>query len=268
MEREAQAKGQAPQFVLLTSYIGDHIAVAAFNRPEARNAVNAEVAAELHAFVLAVEANPKARVGILTGNGPIFCAGADLKEVSQGRDIRLPRLGGFAGFANNPRAKPWIVAMNGSSYGGGTELLLACELAVMAEGAVAALSEVKRGLVPLGGGAIRLPRRLPPAIANEILLTGEPIKAQRAYDLGLVNRVVPADRVMDEAIALAEKIAEASPFGVRTSLRLARQTLDLPIDEMWRINNETLDELYNSPDFREGPRAFVEKRKPVWHEDS
>jgi enoyl-CoA hydratase/carnithine racemase len=265
MGTPSEIPGQKP--MVLTERVGGHIAKITFNRPEARNAVNAEMAAAILEFVRETEADPKIRVGIITGHGPVFCAGADLKEVSAGRDIRIPRLGGFAGFCNNPRAKPWIAALNGSSYGGGTEIAMACEMVVMAEGAGMALSEVRRGLVPLGGGAIRARRCLPAAIANELLLTGEPLGAERAFQLGLVNRLVPAEKVLEQAIELAEKMAEASPFGVRTALHLARRSVDASIDEMWELNNRTLVELYNSPDFREGPKAFVEKRKPVWNEE-
>ena len=249
---------------LLTERLGKHIAIAKFNRPAVRNAVNAGVAADLFDFVNVVESDPEIRVGIITGTGSIFCAGADLKEVSEGRDIRIPRPGGFAGFTSVQRTKPWIAALNGSAFGGGVEMTLACELVVVAEGAVLALTEVKRGLCALSGGVARAPRLLPPAIAYEMLLTGEPLSAERAFAYGLANRVVPAERVLDEALALAQKIADASPFSVRTSLRLARKTVDVSIEEMLKTCDDTLVDLFNSPDFKEGPRAFLEKRKPTW----
>ncbi|MGE0801988.1 MAG: enoyl-CoA hydratase-related protein [Lautropia sp.] len=251
---------------VLVRRAGEHIGIVTLNRPRVLNAVNAEVAAVVRAAVEEFESDQRIRVGILTGSGRAFCAGADLKEFTAGRDIRVPRVGGFAGFTNTARSKPWVAALNGSAYGGGTELLLACDLAIAAAGTVIALSEVTKGLVALGGGVVRAPRRLPLAIANELLLTGEPMTAERAYELGLVNRVVPADSVLEEAIRLAGKIADASPFAVRTSLRLASQTVDLPIDEMWRLNQEATQALHESGDFKEGPRAFVEKRKPRWQD--
>jgi enoyl-CoA hydratase/carnithine racemase len=248
-----------------TERIGRHIGLLVFNRPEARNAVNAQVAAEIHAYLQAFEADPELRVGIITGNGPVFCAGADLKEVSAGRDIRIPRKGGFAGFTQFKRTKPWIACLQGPAYGGGAELTLSCDLVVMAEHASLSLTEVQRGLVPLGGGLVHAPRKLPAAVANELLLTGKPLTAQRALQYGLANRVVPAGQLREAAIELAGWIAEASPFSVRLCLGLARATADASLDDAWRINNEALLALYESPDFKEGPLAFVEKRKPQWN---
>lgn len=247
-----------------TDRVGQHIVILTLNRPEARNAVSAAMAAEVHAYLHEFEADQELRVGIFTGNGPVFCAGADLKEVSAGRDIRIPHKGGFMGFTNFKRTKPWIAALQGPAYGGGAELTLACDLVVLAEHASLTLTEVQRGLMPLGGGAVYAPRRLPGAIANEMLLTGQPLSADKAFQHGLANSVVPADKVREQAIRYAEQIAEASPFSVRLTMSLARATADATIDEAWRLNNEALHALYESPDFREGPRAFVEKRKPNW----
>ncbi|MGE4239047.1 enoyl-CoA hydratase/isomerase family protein [Ramlibacter sp.] len=251
------------QFIL-TERIGKHIGLLILNRPEARNAASAAMAAEVNDYLHKFEADPELRVGIITGNGPVFCAGADLKEVSAGRDIRIPRKGGFMGFTMFRRTKPFIAALQGPAYGGGAELTLGCDLVVLAENASLALTEVRRGLVPLGGGAVYAPRRLPGPIANEMLLTGMPLSAQKAYQHGLANSVVPADKVREEAIRYAEQIAEASPLSVRLTLSVSRATYDATIDEAWRINNEAMHALYESPDFKEGPRAFVEKRKPVW----
>lgn len=244
--------------------IGKHIGLITFNRPEARNAANAGLAAETNACLQLIEADPELRVGIVTGNGPVFCAGADLKEVSAGRDIRIPRKGGFAGFTQAKKTKPWIACLQGPAYGGGAELTLSCDLVVMADHASLSLTEVRRGLVPLGGGLVHAARKLPAAIANEMLLTGQPLTAQRALQYGLANRVVPADQVRAEAIKLALEISEGSPLSIRLTKSLTLQTADATLDEAWRINNEALHVLYESPDFKEGPTAFVEKRKPVW----
>jgi enoyl-CoA hydratase/carnithine racemase len=255
---------QPNQQFIQTERIGRHIGLLVFNRPESRNAANAGLAAEVNAYLHAFEADPELRVGIVTGNGPVFCAGADLKEVSAGRDIRVPRKGGFAGFTQFHRTKPWIACLQGPAYGGGAELTMSCDLVVMAEHASLSLTEVQRGLVPLGGGVVHAARKLPGAIANEMLLTGKPLTAQRALQYGLANRVAPAERVREEAIELATWIAEASPKSIRMCLRLARETADARLDDAWRINNEALLELYESPDFKEGPLAFVEKRRPEW----
>ena len=214
--------------------------------------------------MLQTEADPTIRVGIFTATGTVFCAGSDLKEMSTVRDIRVPRVGGFAGFTETRRKKPWIAAVNGPAYGGGAEIVLACDLCVIAESAHLSLPEVKRGLLALGGGTVLLPRRLPLAVATEMLITGEPITAQRAYELGLVNRVVPGEQVVGEAIKIAQKIADNSPNSVRESLRLSRASLELPLDEMWRQNHKAMELLYYAADFKEGPRAFVEKRKAQW----
>lgn len=242
----------------------DHVAVLRLNRPAAHNAVNAEVAAALAAHVRDIEDDPAIRAAILTGTGKSFCAGADLKEYAGGRDIRVPRPGGFAGFVLTPRSKPWIAAVNGPAYGGGTELVLACTMSVAAEDATLALSEVKRGLVAIGGGVSKLPLAVPPAIAAEILATGLPMPARRLHQLGLINRLVPREQVLDEALALAAAIGENSPFAVRESLRLARAALEHTQEEMERMCREASHRIFESHDYREGPRAFAEKRPPVW----
>ncbi len=253
-----------PTTYVETARIGDHIALLTLKRPLSRNAVNAEMADEIHAFVSLFESTPQWRVGILTGLGPVFCAGSDLKEIVAGRDVRIPRPGGFAGFVNRVSHKPWIAALNGSAYGGGTEMALACDLVVMADDAVLCLPEVRRGLFPSGGAAIRLPRLLPPAIANEVLLTGDPLSAKRAYDLGLVNCLAPQNQVLETAVLLASKIATASPGAIGACLKLGRETLDYTLAEMWKRNQQQLVTIMASDDAREGPRAFVEKRPPTW----
>ena len=154
--------------------------------------------------------------------------------------------------------------MNGSALGGGTEIMLACDLAVVAEDAQLSLPEAKRGLIALGGGAVLLARRMPMAIATEMLITGEPLSARRAYELGLVNRLAPRDAVLAQALKLAQEVAQNSPNSIRESLRLSRATVELPLNEMWRQNQKTMDLLYYAADFKEGPAAFLEKRVPKW----
>lgn len=252
--------------IVLFEVIEPHIALVTINRPEARNAVNGAVAAGLEAAVERMEADPDLWVAILTGAGPhAFCAGADLKEVSNGRGHTLstPK-GGFGGFVRAPRRKLWIAAAQGHALAGGLELLLTCDLAVVAETANLGLPEVKRSLVAGAGGVFRLPRALPRAIALEIITTGDPIPAPRAAQYGLINAAVPADHVLPTALALARRVAVNAPIAVRESLGVARQAYDRAEAELWDICGEAGKLVRTTEDFQEGPRAFVEKRAPVW----
>jgi len=250
---------------VLFDLIAPHVALVTLNRPEARNAVNGDVARGLEAAVARVEAEDDLRVAILTGNGAAFCAGADLKEVAGGRGAALyTERGGFAGFVRAPRKKPWIAAAQGHALAGGLELLLACDMAVAAEGATFGLPEVKRSLVAAAGGVFRLPRALPRAIAFEMIATGEPITGARAAMLGLVNAAAPAERVMEQALALAARITVNAPIAVRESLAIARQALDLDDDALWALSGEASRAIRETEDFQEGPRAFIEKRAPRW----
>jgi enoyl-CoA hydratase/carnithine racemase len=242
------------------------VALVTINRPEARNAVNGAVAAGLEAAVERVEADPEIWAAVLTGAGPhAFCAGADLKEVSAGRSATLAtEKGGFAGFVRAKRSKLWIAAAQGHALAGGLELLLACDLAVVAETATLGLPEVKRSLVAAAGGVFRLPRALPKAIALQMIATGEPIPAARAAHFGLVNEVVPAAEVQSSALALARKVCANAPVAVRESLAIARQAADLDQDALWELSRAAGQRIRQTEDFREGPRAFVEKRPPRW----
>ena len=242
------------------------IALVTINRPEARNAVNGAVAQGLEAAVERVEADPEIWAAVLTGAGPhAFCAGADLKEVSAGRSTALStERGGFGGFVRAKRGKLWIAAAQGHALAGGLELLLACDLAVAAETATFGLPEVKRSLVAAAGGVFRLPRALPRAIALQMIATGEPIPAARAAGFGLVNEVVPAAEVRAAALALARKICANAPVAVRESLAIARQAADLDEAALWEISRAASTRIRETEDFKEGPRAFVEKRPPRW----
>jgi crotonobetainyl-CoA hydratase len=174
---------------------------------------------------------------------------------------------GFAGFVKHPISKPIIAAVNGFALGGGTELALASDLVVAADSAQFGLPEVKRGIMAAAGGAFRLAQQLPPKIAMEYLLTGEPFSAQKALELGLVNRVVPFADLMAEAHALAEKIAVNAPLSVQASKRIALQITSgtRPAEDVyWQLNTDESMALMRSEDAREGPRAFAEKRPPVW----
>lgn len=251
---------------VLFERLAGHVALVTLNRPAARNAINGEVTARLDALVAETEADPDIWVVVLTGNGrEAFCAGADLKAISAGQASQLrSERGGFAGFVFAERSKPWIAAVNGPALAGGCELVLACDLVVAAEHAVFGLPEVKRGLIASAGGLFRLPRALPPAIAREMVATGEPIPAARAHELGMVNRLVPAEQVREVALGLAAEIAENAPLAVRESLAIARRANDLDDAALRQMSAEGALRNAATEDFQEGPRAFIEKRAPRW----
>ncbi len=177
-----------------------NVAIITMNRPEARNAINGEMAATMEAALDQMESDPEVWVGILTAVGKAFCAGADLKEISAGNGGALStKKGGFAGIAKRERTKPLIAAITGSALAGGTEIALSCDLIVAADDTNFGLPEVKRSLVAGAGGLFRLPRQIGKAAALEAILTGDPLSSQRAYELGMVNKVVPEAQVMAEA---------------------------------------------------------------------
>ena len=203
---------------------------------------------------------------IVTGAGDqAFSAGMDLKAFTAGEAGEIMGAkGGFGGIAQRGFTKPLIAAVNGSALAGGCEIMLACDLVVAVEGAVFGIPEVKRGLMAGAGALIRLPKRIPPTVALELAMTGESIDAQRALALGLINRVVPPEKLMDESLALANAIAKNAPLAVRVSKRVMKQAGELPDAEGWAINNAAMPEVFGSADAMEGPIAFAEKRDPVW----
>jgi len=250
---------------LLRERIG-HIELLTINRPEARNAINGAVSRALSTAFDELTDDDDAWVVILTGSGDkAFSAGMDLKAFAAGEaaDI-IGATGGFAGIAQRDFPKPHIAAVNGSALAGGCEIMLSCDLVVAVEEAKFGIPEVKRGLFAAGGGLIRLPKRIPPAIALELALTGDPIDAQRALSLGLVNRVVPAGALRNEALALATIIVENAPLAVRASKRIMKLAGDLSEAEAWAVNNAEVGAVFGSADAMEGPVAFAEKRKPNW----
>lgn len=241
-----------------------HVALVTIDRAEARNAVNGEVASALEAFVGASETDDDIRVVVLTGAGHTFCAGADLKEIAAGKVRELvTRDGGFAGFVRAARRKPWIAAVNGPALAGGTEIVLACDMAIAAETASFGLPEVKRGLAALAGGLYRLPRALPRALAMEAIATGDSITAARAAEFGLVNAVVADGEAARAALGLARRIAANAPVAVRESLAIARRAHE-DDGELEQASREAGRRLAETEDYREGPRAFIEKRAPRW----
>jgi len=247
--------------------LGNHVALVTLTRPEVRNVVDPDVARGLEQAIDETEADPDLWVVILAGSGEgAFCAGADLKAVKAGRAGELyTERGGFAGFVHRARTKPWIAAVNGPALAGGCEIVLACDLIVAVPQARFGLPEVKRGLVAAAGGLYRLPRLLPPAVARELILTGEPIEAVRAHALGMVNELAP-DRsgLLATAEGLASRITCNAPIAVRESLAVARQAFELTEAELRAASEAGRARNMESEDYLEGPRAFVEKREPVW----
>jgi len=236
------------------------------NRERARNAIDGATARALESTFDELTEDPAVWAVVLTGSGDrAFCAGMDLKAFASGELAEiLTARGGFAGIASRSFPKPLIAAVNGAALAGGFEIVLACDLVVAADHAIFGIPEVKRGLVAAGGGLIRLARRIPPAIALELALTGESIDAQRALAYGLVNRVVPAGRLIEEALALAEVICANAPLAVRVSKELMRRSLDLAEAQAWELNNELTVPVVTSRDALEGAVAFAEKRPPLW----
>lgn len=227
-----------------------HVLVVTLNRPEVRNALNDALMDELSAVLRAADADPNVRVIVLTGAGTVFCAGLDLKAFAGGGGIK-----GLVWFFHKGVATPVIAALNGSALAGGFELMLACDLVVAAEDAMLGMTEVKRGLFAGGGGTV-LPARVPASVAMELGLTGDPITTARGYEIGLVNRVVPAGRVRAEALGLAQRIAGNGPLGVAMTKKLMRKS-------RWPDAAE-VDAVFRSRDALEGARAFAERRSPMW----
>jgi enoyl-CoA hydratase len=239
----------------------DAVSVVTINRPEARNSLDAETIAGIGEAFVAAEHDPEVRAVVLTGAGDrAFCAGMDLRAFAAGGAIIDESRPGLEVFTERVFGKPVIAAVNGTAVAGGFELALACDLIVAAEHAKFGLPEVKRALVAAGGGT-RLPRRLPLALALEIGLTGELFDAERAARLGLVNRVVPGDQVLAEALALAGLISRNGPLAVRV-------TKELMVGEAQGLANKDIAAavapVFASADAKEGARAFAEKRDPVW----
>ena len=243
-----------------------YIAIITLDRPEKRNAVNGALALQMDACVKRAESDPNIRVVILTSsNDAVFCAGADLAEVAAGRGASLfTPDGGFGGFIDAQRKKPWIAAARGAVVAGGMEFCLACDFIIAADDCKFGLPEVKRSLIATEGGVSRLAKVIPRAIALEMLATGEPIDARRAYEVGLVNRVVAGELVLEAALALARSIARNAPLAVCEAIGVAKATMLLNDEASKVFAKAALERLRGTEDFQEGPRAFLEKRAPDW----
>jgi crotonobetainyl-CoA hydratase len=247
-----------------------NVLVITINRPEARNAVNAAVSTDLGNALHEAQLDPEVRAVVITGAGDkSFCAGADLKAISRRENIFHPEHAewGFAGYVSHFIDKPTIAAVNGTALGGGTELALASDLVVAQESATFGLPEVKRGLIAAAGGVFRIVDHLPRKVAMELLFTGEPISALNALRWGLINSVVPDGTVLEAALQFAQRITVNAPLAVSASKRVAYGvddgviTGDVP---GWSRTMTEIGTLLRSDDAKEGPRAFAEKRQPVW----
>ena len=230
-----------------------HMAIITLNRPEARNAINGIMATGIEHALDRFEDDPELWVAILTANGKAFCAGADLKEISAGNGGKLgTEKGGFAGIVKRERTKPLIAAITGSALAGGTEIALSCDMIICADTTNFGLPEVKRSLVAGAGGLFRLPRVIGMPTALEAILTGDPLPAQREAD------------VMAEASKLAERIMANAPIAVQASRQVAHAALTSSDDDLWIASGKAFGKVMKTEDFKEGPRAFIEKRAPVW----
>ena len=267
-ERREQPDQQDQQAAAVLRREGP-VAVITLNRPRAMNAVNAAMSAAVGNALRELDEDPELSVGVITGTGRAFCAGADLKELGAGRPVSAPGHPewGFAGLVRHVVDKPLIAAVNGFALGGGTEIVLACDLAVISEDAQLGLPEVKRGLVAAAGGLLRLHRQIPPKVAAHAALTGEPLDAATALRWGLVNEVVPTDQVVARALRLAGQIAANAPLAVRASKRIMRRSAEYGSDwdpAIWDMNEAEFGEVRRRADAKDGPRAFAEKRPPRW----
>jgi enoyl-CoA hydratase len=233
------------------------------NRPDARNAVNAALAAGVAAAVERLDAEDDLQVAILTGAGKGFSAGMDLKAFVAGESPHVEGRG-FAGIAERPPRKPIIAAIEGFAVAGGLEIALACDLLVAARGAKLGIPEAKRSLVAAAGALLRLPRRMPYHLAMEMALTGEPILAERAYEVGLVNRLAEPGEAVAAARELAAAVAANGPLALDASKRILVEAPGWGEDELWQRQGEIAGPVFTSEDAREGATAFAEKRPPVW----
>ncbi len=242
----------------------DGVLLITLNRPEARNAVNLALAEGLAAALEELDGDPTLAVGVLIGAGGGFCAGMDLKAFAAGEPRPWIEDRGFAGIVAAPPATPLIAAIAGFAVAGGLEIALACDLIVAARGAKLGVPEVKRSIVAAGGALLRLPQRLPAGIAAEMAFTGDPITADRAHDLGLVNRVAEPGQAVEVALEFAATIAANGPLALAATKRILTEGRGWSEDEFFPRQRPIADPVLASEDAREGARAFAERRPPRW----
>lgn len=260
--------------VVIVEKVG-HIQIVTLNRPEKRNAVNSEVACRLYDAWVELDRDDDVRVAILTGRGNTFCAGMDLGEIGKLRTGK-PENEYMERVMNDTDVimgawlktyrpqKPVILAAEGFARAGGTEILQGTDIRVAGESAMFGVTEVQRGLFPMAGSAVRLRRQIPYAVAAEMLLVGEDLPARRAFELGLVNHVVPDGQALAKAMEIAERICANGPLAVKAILATLRETETLPEADAFGIEMGYGMTAMSSKDAIEGPRAFLEKRPPVF----
>lgn len=246
------------------------VALITLNRPEARNAVNGDVAAGVEFAIDRMEQDPDVWAGILLANTqgqerPVFCAGADLKVISSGAAASLnTERGGFAGFVYRERMKPVIAAVDGLATAGGCEIVLAADMVVATTRSAFGLAEATRNLIAGAGGLFRLPRAIGKAMAMEVILTGQPLSAQRAYELGLLNRLVEPGQEVDSALELADRVCAAAPLAVWASRKIVLAAAYESDENLIAMTNQEFAKILLSEDTKEGLSAFIEKRPPKW----
>ncbi len=241
----------------------ENVLVITLNRPEVRNAVNAALAEGVAHALDQLDSEPELSVGVLTGAGGFFCAGMDLGAFVKGES---PWYGdrGFAGIAQRSSRKPLIAAIEGFAVAGGMEIALACDLIVAARGAKMGIPEAKRSLIAAGGALLRLPRRMPYHVVMELALTGDPLPAERFHEFGLVNHLSEPGEALDDAFALAARLAANGPLALVASKQILQEQFDWSTEEMWAKQGEISGPVMTSEDAKEGASAFKEKRDPVW----
>lgn len=241
------------------------VGVITLRRPEVRNAVDSAVAAGIEAAVDRLESDASLRAGVLAAEGPVFCSGADLRVIAAGSaaSFRTER-GGFGGLVWRERSKVLVAAVDGPAVAGGFELALACDMVVASSAAWFSLPEVQRGLVAAAGGLFRLPRALPRNIALELAVTGRRLSAERALHFGVVNELVEPGAALSAAVRLADEVAAAAPVAVRESRAVVLAGASVDDTEAWRLTVEARTRNEATEDYKEGPRAFLEKRPPDW----
>src|SRR3954469_19249510 len=241
----------------------DGVLLITLNRPQARNAVNSALAHAVAAALDELDSDDELKVSVLTGAGGSFCAGMDLKAFVAGESPHVEGRG-FAGIAQRSSRKPLIAAIEGYALAGGLEVALSCDVIVAASDARLGIPEVKRGLIAAAGALIRLPSRIPFHVAMELALTGDPIGAERAHAVGLVNRLAEPGQAVDAALEVASAIAVNGPLAVDASKKIVSAAQDWTEEQAWREQAETAAAIMGSEDAREGATAFAEKRAPVW----
>ncbi len=246
----------------LLTEVRDGVLIVTINRPQAKNAMNKAAAEGIAAAMDRLDADDDLRVAILTGAGGTFCSGMDLKGFLRGERPFVEGRG-FGGITEKGPVKPLIAAVEGYALAGGMELMISCDLIVANRAARFGIPEAKRGLAAAAGGLVKLPQMVPPKIAMELALTGEFIDAQRAYDLGLVNRVTDGP-ALDAALELARAVTANGPLAVRVSKQVINESPGWPMAERWQKQGELTMQVFMSEDAREGSLAFAEKRAPNW----